>query len=50
MFRPEAVSSVLKEGALRYELPVQSVQYSAKAILVSRVPEASRQEETAEAE
>ncbi len=33
MFRPEAASSVLKEGALRYELPVQSVQYSAKAIL-----------------
>lgn len=50
MFRPEAASSVLKEGALRYELPVQSVQYSAKAILVFRVPEASRQEETAEAE
>ena len=50
MFRPEVASSVLKEGALRYELPVQSVQYSAKAILVFRVPEASRQEETAEAE
>lgn len=50
MFRPEAASSVLKEGALCYELPVQSVQYSAKAILVFRVPEASRQEETAEAE
>ena len=50
MFRPEAASSVLKEGALRYELPVQSVQYSAKAILVFRVPEASRQEELAEAE
>ena len=50
MFRPETASSVLKEGALRYELPVQSVQYSAKAILVFRVPEASRQEETAEAE
>lgn len=27
MFRPEAASSVLKEGALCYELPVQSVQY-----------------------
>lgn len=50
MFRPEAASSVLKEGALRYELPVQSVQYSAKAILVFRVPEASWQEELAEAE
>ena len=50
MFRPEAASSVLKEGALRYELPVQSVQYSAKAILVFRVPEASRQEELAEVE
>ena len=50
MFRPEAASCVLKEGALRYELPVQSVQYSAKAILVFRVPEASRQEELAEAE
>ena len=50
MFRPEAASCVLKEGALRYELPVQSMQYSAKAILVFRVPEASRQEETAEAE
>ena len=50
MFRPEAASCVLKEGALRYELPVQSVQYSAKAILVFRVLEASRQEEPAEAE
>ncbi len=50
MFRPEAASSVLKEGALRYELPVQSVQYSAMAILVFRVPKASRQEEPAEAE
>ena len=50
MFRSEAAASVLKEGALHYELPVQSVQYSAKAILVFRVPEASRQEEPAEAE
>ena len=46
MFRQEAASSVTQGGGAGYELPVQSVQYSAKAILVFRVPEASWQEES----